>query len=67
MNGQRKEQGQMIRKYLVAKGSDVLGTYSGRRFAVGVAADVKGTLYSIERVEDCQVRLAMDKTFEEAA
>lgn len=66
MNGERKAQGQMIRKYLVAKGSDVLGTYSGRRFAVGVAADVKGTLYSIETLEDCLVRLAMDKSFEGA-
>lgn len=66
MNGERKAQGQMIRKYLVAKGSDVLGTYSGRRFAVGVAAEVKGTLYSIETLEDCLVRLAMDKSFEGA-
>ena len=66
MNGERKAQGQMIRKYLVAKGSDVLGTYSGRRFAVGVAAEVKGTLYSIETLEDCLVRLAMDKSFEVA-
>lgn len=66
MNGQRKAQGQMVRKYLVAKGSDVLGTYSGRRFAVGVAAEAKGTLYSIETLEDCLVRLSMDKSFEGA-
>jgi hypothetical protein len=59
--------GPSVRKYLVARGREVLGTYTTRRMAIAAAVMHKGTVFSIEGTEDCLVRLAMDKTFEEAA
>lgn len=55
------------RAYLVARDKDVLGTYTTRRIAVAVAEEKKGTLYAIERIEDCLVVLARDRSFEEVA
>lgn len=55
------------RQYLVARGREVLGTYTTRRIAVGVAEERKGTVFSIEGVEDCMVRLAQDRSFEGGA
>jgi len=58
--------GPSVRKYLVAKGGDVLGTYTTHRIAVASAVAYAATVYSIEGVEDCMVRLAQDKSFEVA-
>ena len=54
------------REFLVAKDHKVLGTYTTRRIAVAVAEEKKGTVYSIEVLEDCLVRLAQDRSFEVA-
>jgi hypothetical protein len=59
--------GPSVRKYLVARGQEVLGTYTTRRIAIAAAVMHKGTVFSIEGMENCVVRLAMDETFEEAA
>lgn len=59
--------GPSVRKYLVAKGSDVLGTYTTLRIAMAAAGAYKATVYSIEAVEDCLVRLAQYRSFEEVA
>jgi len=61
-----KEAGPSIRKYLVARGPEVLGTYTTDRIAVAAAVKWKGTVFSIEGVEDCLVRLAQDQSFEVA-
>ena len=59
--------GPSVRKYLVAKGSDVLGTYTTLRIAMAAAGAYKATVYSIETVEDCLVRLAQYRSFEGGA
>jgi len=59
--------GPSVRKYLVAKGSDVLGTYTTLRIAMAAAGAYKATVYSIEAVEDCLVRLGQYRSFEEVA
>jgi hypothetical protein len=53
-----------VRKYMVTKNKDVLGTYTTLRMAVASAVRWQGTVYSVERVEDCLVHLAQHKTFE---
>ena len=63
---ENKQTGPSVRKFLVAKGGDVLGTYTTERIAIAAAVTYKGTVYAIESVEDCLVRLAMDRTFEVA-
>ena len=55
------------RQYLVARGREVLGTYTTRRIAVAVAEEKEGTLYGIDGLDDCVVRLAKDRSFEEGA
>lgn len=63
----RKHAPVKARQYLVARGREVLGTYTTRRIAVAVAEEKKGTLYGIESVENCVVTLAQDRSFEEVA
>lgn len=63
----RKHAPVKARQYLVARGREVLGTYTTRRIAVAVAEEKKGTLYGIDGLEDCVVRLAKDRSFEEVA
>lgn len=63
----RKHAPVKARTYLVARGREVLGTYTTRRIAVAVAEEKKGTLYGIDAVNDCVVRLTWDRSFEEVA
>ena len=63
----RKHAPVKARQYLVARGREVLGTYTTRRIAVAVAEEKRGTLYGIDGLEDCVVRLAKDRSFEEVA
>lgn len=59
--------GPSVRKYLVAKGGDVLGTYTTLRIAMAAAATYKATVYAIESCKDCVVNLAQYRSFEEVA
>lgn len=59
--------GPSVRKYLVARDQEVLGTYTTLRIAMAAAGTYKGTVYAIEAVEDCMVRLAQYRSFEEVA
>lgn len=63
----RKHAPVKARQYLVARGREVLGTYTTRRIAVAVAEEKEGTLYGIDGLEDGVVRLAKDRSFEEVA
>lgn len=56
--------GPSVRKYMVTKGTEILGTYTTSRIAVAAAVQWKGTVHSVERVEDQLVHLAQMKSFE---
>jgi len=56
--------GPKVRKYLVSRDTDVLGTYTTERSAVAAAVANKGTIYYIERVQDCMAILSQVRSFE---
>ncbi|NLX47977.1 MAG: hypothetical protein GXY70_07415 [Euryarchaeota archaeon] len=59
--------GPSVRKYLVARDQEVLGTYTTLRIAMAAAATYKATVYAIESCKDCVVNLAQYRSFEEVA